>query len=615
MIGIMHCTTWIVPAFTSCIDLTFSIIIHSANTSQIHDQLISTIWEFMHFMLVLTLFYIAELGDRLLLFENYARKKEYSFSKKVFDKLPNPLIVFDEETKPLIWNSGINALCGNQLASAIEIEAMLNTIKTLDNETTAMKLAIEQNKENVDEKCGQQKYKLEIGDQSKTFTIKTVKANMNRKRSLVLIFQDQTEYEARAKLEDKYQKMYVASIVHDIRTPLNGIMGIIDIIEELYTIPEAKEELKLAKNTCMQLLFLTYDITDYSQIEANKLKVNQNVMNINSVLYDCVQLLKYHFEKKNVKLLYSINSTVPPVAFTDKNRYMQILMNFLSNALKFTFKGEVNIAIDYQADEDLLITTVNDTGIGIREEDMSKLFKMFGKLGDAASTLNPNGVGFGLSICKKLSEAMGGYVSAKSEYGTGSSFTFAIKANTLKLPASETPNASISPAMPRRIAALNAIAGTPNDESKKISLTADQLSFSPCDCPKVLHVDDNACNKHVLRSYSLGLKVKADEADNGELAIEAVKKRAKMICCRSYKLILMDINMPVMNGIEATLAITKLAKDGAIEKVPVIAVTAGDLCKEDEEYYYNVVGFAGYLPKPLSQKSYHETLRKYNVVL
>ena len=264
-------------------------------------------------------------------------------------------------------------------------------------------------------------------DQS-IYVIKGLKATFHETQCKVLIFQDQTEEEKSQKLNDKYQRLYIASIAHDIRTPLNGIIGMLDMMSDVKDTYETPVYVSVAKSACKLLLYLTYNITDYSQLEANKFKPNNDRVNIKEVLNEALQLFCFNFQKKNLSLSLNIDVEVPTICCIDKNRYMQILLNLLSNTLKFTLKGGVTVTVTHDPNKDLLITSVKDTGIGIKSEEISKLFKLFGKLEN--NTLNPQGVGFGLSICKQLSESLGGYVEVESIYKQGSTFRFAIKANT-----------------------------------------------------------------------------------------------------------------------------------------------------------------------------------------
>ena len=266
------------------------------------------------------------------------------------------------------------------------------------------------------------------GVTSKHFTIRHSTITFRDQISTAIILQDQTLFEEVKKLDEKYQRLYLASIVHDIRTPLNGILGMLEILDQQESRKETKTLINVALCSAKLLLFLTHDITDYSQIEAGVLSVSKERFPPTKIIDETMKLLAFSFDRKGVTLIKNLCSDDTIEIISDKNRYMQIILNLLGNALKFTFRGEVKITIEHNRIEDKLITSVEDTGIGIKEEDLPKLFKFFGKIREN-SELNPTGVGLGLAICKKLSERLGGTISVKSVYGKGSTFSFSIACN------------------------------------------------------------------------------------------------------------------------------------------------------------------------------------------
>ncbi|MDR3548981.1 MAG: HAMP domain-containing sensor histidine kinase [Candidatus Pacebacteria bacterium] len=265
----------------------------------------------------------------------------------------------------------------------------------------------------------------------KYFTLRHSSITFQSLPSTAVILQDQTSYEQLKCLDEKYQRLYLASVVHDIRTPLNGILGMLDVIEQTCgesTRAVISQYINVAKCSAKLLLFLTYDITDFSQIEANVITIVHESFSPCDVINESIQLLGFAFQRKGIQLVNTVEANVPATVVSDRNRYMQILLNLLGNALKFTFKGAVKTSLRYQPANDLLVTSVEDSGIGIKEEDMPRLFRIFGKIRES-SELNPTGVGLGLTICKKLSERMGGETTVESYFGRGSTFTFSIRCN------------------------------------------------------------------------------------------------------------------------------------------------------------------------------------------
>ena len=254
--------------------------------------------------------------------------------------------------------------------------------------------------------------------------IKVLPMEFNKVPCRTLLFNDHTPFYNLTKLEDKYQKIYVASVVHDVRTPIQGIMGVLETLDSDQCSATDRQLIRVGISTCKLLIFLTHDITDLGQIEGNKLQIKNEAFEVDPVIDECVQLLSFGYKKKGIQLQKIVHGS-RLCAVADKHRFMQILLNLLGNALKFTLSGSVTVEVFMNAEEDLLITKVTDTGIGIKEEDMDKLFTLFGKI-DSSSSLNPQGVGLGLTICKKLCKAMDGDITVQSEYKKGSTFIFTV---------------------------------------------------------------------------------------------------------------------------------------------------------------------------------------------
>eukprot|EP01022_Parablepharisma_sp_SALTPOND_P025980 TRINITY_DN613_c0_g1_i4.p3 TRINITY_DN613_c0_g1~~TRINITY_DN613_c0_g1_i4.p3 ORF type:complete len:565 (-),score=53.82 TRINITY_DN613_c0_g1_i4:8023-9717(-) len=463
------------------------------------------------------------------------------------------------------------------------------------------------------------------------YTIRYASITFKGQASTAIILQDQTSFEELKKLDEKYQRLYLASVVHDIRTPLNGILGMLDLIEQWALDEEKKVHIEVARCSAKLLLFLTYDITDYSQIEAGILAIRREMVDPAEVLNETTRILEFNFKQKGLKLGKVYAESVPKRIVSDKNRYMQIILNLLGNALKFTFRGEIKITLEYDKAEDKLITCVKDTGIGIKEEDLPKLFKLFGKIREN-SELNPTGVGLGLAICKKLSEHLGGDISVKSTYGQGSTFTFTIPCGLAHVSQYSESNGEIPVEFTEEKKSELLYMNTSYDFLKVIhrplrpfaheQSQVNTTLLEKCECAKLLIVDDNDCNIYVLQSYSKASKLQHDivsiliiqiiqQARNGQEALDKVKARANKGCCKNYQLILMDINMPVMDGIEATGKIRELELNACLPKAAIIALTAADTSKNVMRDQYTGLGFDTLLGKPTSKKVFEELIKKH----
>ncbi len=266
------------------------------------------------------------------------------------------------------------------------------------------------------------------GDKEHHFTIKCCEVQFKTERCDAILIHDHTALYELSKLDEKYTKIFLASIVHDIRTPIQGIMGVLDSLDTEGRTQDEKQYIGIGKSVCKLLTFLTYDITDLGQIEAGRFSLNYAAFSPVNAVKECMGTLSFSYSAKRLGLDLATNN-FSGMIYSDEHRYMQILMNLLGNAMKFTISGRVTVTLTRDMLNDLLLTEVSDTGVGIREEDLPHLFKMFGKLQSSAA-INPHGVGLGLTICKMLSEALGGYILVRSQFGRGSSFVFAVRARS-----------------------------------------------------------------------------------------------------------------------------------------------------------------------------------------
>ena len=321
------------------------------------------------------------------------------------------------------------------------------------------------------------------------------------------------------------------------------------------------------------------------------------------------------------------------------------MLNLLSNAIKFTLKGSIKVKLSLTS-KSLLKCSVTDTGIGISEEALSKLFTPFKKVEDKEG-INKAGCGLGLSVSKSLSENLGGYVTAKSTPGTGSTFTFAVAANlegniastmatmagTKAIPGqppgiyekvrrqftTAIPSEKESP-KPRPVVGRKYTKIDPKSEQKgRSSLIIDSVGFGEpekddgkkCPCPKILVVDDTPLNVFALKQLLLKFGLAIDEATNGAEAVEKVKARAQYECCKRYSLIFMDCNMPVMDGLEATRQINDMINSGEISYTPVIGLSA--YSGEAELQQCRASGMNETLCKPITIAKLDEKLIEYGL--
>lgn len=361
---------------------------------------------------------------------------------------------------------------------------------------------------------------------------------------------------------------FLSSMSHEIRTPLNAIVGYAQVLKEKE--PDSKEEIDSILSATSTLLDIVNGILDISKIEANKLEIINKEYEIKKLFYDLASISKQRLESKNkdIKFILSYDESTPNVLIGDETRIKQVLLNFLTNAIKYTEKGEIEFILKSKIiNEDVqLLITVKDTGMGIKENQLEKLYDKFERL-DVEKNSNIEGSGLGLAVTKKLVELMNGKIDVKSEYTKGSSFTLILNQKIVE-------------------------GKTAVEEEKNI---IENITFEN---KKILVVDDNDINLKVASKLLEKYKVSVEESTSGVDAIEKIKNN-------SYDLILLDDMMPGMSGTET---LQKL-KENDDFKIPVIVLTANAIVGMKEKYIQ--IGFNDYIPKPINRVELENKLKKY----
>lgn len=366
------------------------------------------------------------------------------------------------------------------------------------------------------------------------------------------------------------QELFLANMSHEIRTPINGIIGMVQLIDMTDLSEEVKEYVDIINESASNLLVIINDILDLTKMAAGKIVLED----VNYSLRDTVKTLVkiYHFKatRKGIALKYEIDGSIPSTVFGDPVRLSQILNNLLSNAVKFTRTGEIRLRINVINENDETLTvrfTVEDTGIGIPEDKLSHIFDSFTQA-SADTTRKYGGTGLGLTISKQLVELQGGQISVSSRLNEGSAFSFflPVKKISASVPAEET--------------------------AQQNAFNMDQL--------KVLLAEDNVVNQKVASQLLSKKGVKVEIANNGMEVLNMLSKE-------NYHLILMDINMPVMDGYETTQHIRQ--NDSFYQKIPIIALTASAFDHEKTKCFQ--VGMDDYLAKPFKAVDLFEKISAY----
>lgn len=375
---------------------------------------------------------------------------------------------------------------------------------------------------------------------------------------------------------------FLSNMSHEIRTPINAIMGMNEIVireTEDKNILEYSENLQNAAKT---LLGIVNDILDFSKIEAGKMEIIPVEYHLSSILNDLVNMIETRAEKKGLKFIVEANKNLPSVLFGDEIRIKQVITNILTNAVKYTEKGSVTLKIEFFAADDEKISlkiSVIDTGIGIKPEDMKKLFSAFDRIEEKRNRAI-EGTGLGMNITQKLLAMMDSKLEVSSVYGEGSNFSFEI----LQKVVNREPIGDFQ-------------------ENYRQSLTQRkkyQKTFTAPDA-KILVVDDTQMNLTVVKGLLKQTKIQIETCDNGCECLNLVTKKI-------YDIIFLDHKMPGIDGIETLQEMKKLANN-LNEKTPIISLTANAISGAREQYIS--AGFQDYLTKPIDSSQLEKLLLEY----
>ncbi|MFT5184138.1 MAG: signal transduction histidine kinase/ActR/RegA family two-component response regulator [Flavobacteriales bacterium] len=505
------------------------------------------------------------IGERHLTRESQGLSEGLYISYKATGRYKEALEMY-EQTVAL--RDSLTNFENSAAVASIEIRAEYEKQKALDDLANEKQLAIEQQK-----KKNQQMLSAAIGGGLVIVSILTLvilnRLKVTRKQNEII-----EEQKKEVEESEKYKEQFLANMSHEIRTPMHAISGMVKIIDRNEHPPSQDAYLSAMRKSCDNLGVILNDVLDLSKMRAGKLDIERIPMSPHVIVDNVVQILKFKAEEKGIGLSFKKDSDVPQSMMGDPSRMNQVLLNIANNAIKFTTAGSVEILM-YTIDNYMKFA-IKDTGIGISEVAKGKIFTAFNQAQSSTSRLY-GGTGLGLSISKQLVELQNGTIDIESEIGVGSTFTVS---------------------MPIQLADVGSENQTILSDDNLRALADKWIGT------RVLLVEDNPFNQMIalddLRFYFKDVKV--DTVENGALAVDK-------FLTEEYDLVLMDVQMPEMNGFEASMAIRELEKDKGIStRIPIIAMTASLLKYEINSCYQ--AGMDNYIPKPYSTEDLVATIDK-----
>ncbi|MEH2347730.1 MAG: ATP-binding protein [Nostoc sp.] len=424
---------------------------------------------------------------------------------------------------------------------------------------------------------------------SVAFSYSIVKTEVEHFQGYVYILRDMTE----RKQAELAKQEFLAMISHEVRTPIASVIGMASLLLDCGLIGQQKDFVEIIYSSGNSLLKIINDFLDFSKVQSGHLELEEEPFILQSCINEAFYLLAPQAREKGLKITFLDTLKLPTTIVGDITRLRQVLINLLSNAIKFTQTGSIEVSIIIRNNKDInrssatntdeIQFNIKDTGIGIPSDRVERLFKAFSQV-NSSITRQYGGTGLGLAICKQLCELMGGRIWVESELNTGSTFYFTIAASVI----------------PEESAGAQVLASV---QELQVRNSENNCDYRPSDLPKlrILLTEDNLVNQKIALKQLQSLGYSADVANNGKEALHLLEKIP-------YDLILMDCQMPILDGLETTKQILRWQESNfASGRRPVVVAMTANAMKEDQQMCLDA-GMDDYLSKPVMKEKLAATL-------